>query len=88
MFLATLSAVRVEIKYGNDNEENGNGVPVLTVVELPLAAMQTNCLPFFNLISGPLPESKMDKNMRRLLASSLVINLFQKGSMFLDEVSR
>ena len=30
----------------------------------------------------------MDKNMRRLLASSLVINLFQKGSMFLDEVSR
>ena len=30
----------------------------------------------------------MDKNLRRLLASSLVINLFQKGSMFLDEVSR
>ena len=89
LFLATLSAVMVEIKYGNDNEENRNGVPVvLTVVKLPHAAKQTNCLPFFNLISGPPAWKEVDKNMRMLLASSLVINLFQKGSMFLDEVSR
>ena len=66
----------MEIKYGNDNEENGNGAPVLTVVELPHAAKQTNRLPFFNFIPGP--ESKMDKNLRRLLASPIVLNLSKR----------
>ena len=59
LFLATLSVVRVEIKYGNDNEENGNGVPLLTVVELPHAAKQT-----ISSQAPSLPESKMEKNAK------------------------
>ena len=51
-FLATLSVVRVEIKYGNDNEENRNGVPVLTVVELPHAAKQSKQIVSLSLISS------------------------------------
>ena len=77
--------MRLEIKYGNDNEENGNGAPVLTVVELPHAAKQTNRLPFFNFISGPPAWKQNEQKIAKVACIATCSKLVPKGQCFLTK---